>query len=94
MSATAPHKGLAKLSYEAAQQELQSLLTRLESQDIALDDLLATYERCQALIAHCHSKLEKIEQQVEQLPAGPSASAATPAPVMPSSAMDDDGIPF
>ena len=54
-------------SYEQAFEELQSLITTLESGDKPLDETLELYERGQALYAHCQKLLEEAELKVETL---------------------------
>ncbi|TSE37989.1 Exodeoxyribonuclease 7 small subunit [Tepidimonas fonticaldi] len=51
-------------TYEAAVQELEALLARLESGQMPLDDLLGAYQRASALLAYCRSRLEAVEQQI------------------------------
>lgn len=51
-------------TYEAAVQELEALLARLESGQMPLDDLLGAYQRACALLAYCRSRLEAVEQQI------------------------------
>lgn len=58
------------LSYEAALQELEQLLARLESGDMPLDQLLTGYQRGAELLKFCRDKLEAIEDQVKVLDAG------------------------
>ncbi len=86
-------KAIDKLSYEEAQAELQDLLAQIESQSIPLDALLATYQRSQALLAHCRSKLAVLEQQMQSLS---EAAPAAPSSAAPAAAFDagEDGIPF
>lgn len=57
-------------TYEAALQELEQLVRRLESGEMPLDDLLAGYKRGAALLTFCRSKLEAVENQIKVLDAG------------------------
>ena len=50
---------LATLSFEAAMQELESVVTQLESGDVALEQSIALYQRGAALRAHCAAKLRE-----------------------------------
>ena len=52
-------------TYEAAVQELEALLARLESGQMPLDDLLGAYRRATALLAFCRSRLDAVEQQIQ-----------------------------
>ncbi len=56
--------------YEAAMQELESLVARMESGDLPLDQLLASYERGAALLHICRDKLEAVEDQIKVLDKG------------------------
>lgn len=51
-------------SYEAAVQELESILAQLESGQMPLDELLGAYQRASALLAFCRSRLDAVEQQI------------------------------
>ena len=56
---------LANLSYEAALDELQTLLSRLESGQLPLDALLVSYQRAAALLTHCRAQLAALEEQIQ-----------------------------
>lgn len=57
-------------SYEAALEELEQLVARLESGDMPLEQLLSGYQRGAELLKFCRAKLEAIEGQVKVLDAG------------------------
>lgn len=57
-------------SYEAALQELEQLVSRLESGQLPLDQLLGGYQRGAELLAFCRDKLAAVEHQVQVLEAG------------------------
>ena len=57
-------------SYEAALQELEQLVTQLESGQLPLDQLLGGYQRGAALLAFCRDKLAAVESQIKVLDAG------------------------
>ena len=57
-------------TYEAALQELEQLVSRLESGQMPLDELLAGYQRGAALLAFCKDKLQAVEDQIKVLDAG------------------------
>jgi exodeoxyribonuclease VII small subunit len=59
----------ADLSYEAALQELEALVSRMDSGQMPLDDLLAGYQRGAALLKICRDKLAAVEQQIKKLDA-------------------------
>jgi exodeoxyribonuclease VII small subunit len=55
------------LTYEAALQELEGLVQRMETGQIPLDELLSGYQRGAALLKVCRDKLAAVEQQVKLL---------------------------
>ncbi len=57
-------------TYEAALQELEQLVARLESGQMPLDELLAGYQRGAALLALCKDKLQAVEDQIKVLGGG------------------------
>jgi exodeoxyribonuclease VII small subunit len=56
-----------QLSYEAALSELEALVLNLESDEHALEDALAMFERGQVLIQHCAQLLENAELKIQEL---------------------------
>lgn len=56
-----------QLSYEAALSELEALVLDLESDEHALEDALAMFERGQALAHHCAQLLENAELKIQEL---------------------------
>lgn len=56
-----------KLSYEQALAELESIVAALETEKRSLDDVMALYERGQALARHCTELLEQAELKVQQI---------------------------
>jgi exodeoxyribonuclease VII small subunit len=57
-------------SYEAALQELEQLVSQLESGQLPLEQLLGGYQRGAQLLAFCRDKLAAVEQQIQVLEAG------------------------
>ena len=56
-----------QLCYEAALSELETLVLDLESDEHALADALAMFERGQALARHCAQLLENAELKIQEL---------------------------
>ncbi|MEO7159022.1 MAG: exodeoxyribonuclease VII small subunit [Polaromonas sp.] len=54
-------------SYEAALQELEGLVSSLESGQLPLDQLLTGYQRGAQLLKFCRDKLEAVENQIKVL---------------------------
>ncbi|MBB3177588.1 exodeoxyribonuclease VII small subunit [Variovorax sp. Sphag1AA] len=66
----APDTGALPATYEAGLQELEKLVTELESGQLPLDQLLGSYQRGAALLAFCRDKLQAVEDQIKLLDAG------------------------
>ena len=58
---------IAKLSFEDALEELESIVQKLESGNAALEDSIAVYERGIQLKAHCEDKLASARAKVEKI---------------------------
>lgn len=56
-----------ELSYEQAFEELDALVDRLESGDLALEESMALFERGQSLAERCGALLEQAELRLRQL---------------------------
>lgn len=57
-------------NFEKALGELEQLVGRMESGELALDALLENYQRGAQLISYCRDKLKTVEQQVKVLENG------------------------
>ena len=58
------------VSYEAALSELEQLVSRIESGQMPLDELLGGYQRGAALLAYCRERLQQVENQIRVLDDG------------------------
>lgn len=56
-----------ELSYEQAFAELETIVNRLETETLSLEESLVLFERGQALSLRCSSLLESAELRVQQL---------------------------
>ena len=63
-------------TYEAAVSELETLVSRLDSGQVPLDQLLAGYQRGAALLAFCRERLQAVENQIRQLDAAGAQGVA------------------
>ena len=61
---------IAKLSFEEALGQLESLVRQLEQGQVGLDDAIASYERGAALKRHCADKLRAAEERIEKITLG------------------------
>ena len=57
-------------TYEAALQELETLVGQLEAGQLPLDSLLVQYERANALLRFCRARLDAVEQQIQVVDQG------------------------
>lgn len=70
MVTASKHAPSAPASYEAALQELEQLVARLESGELPLEQLLVQYQRGAELLKFCRGKLESVEAQIKVLDQG------------------------
>ncbi|MDD5335986.1 MAG: exodeoxyribonuclease VII small subunit [Rhodoferax sp.] len=69
--ASASRSGSVKpASFEAALEELEQLLARLESGAMPLEQLLTQYQRGAELLKFCRARLEAVEGQIKVLDQG------------------------
>ena len=64
---TVDSKDIPNLSYEAALKELESIVHKLESGDVPLEESISIYERGDKLRAHCNKLLTSAEKKVEKI---------------------------
>ena len=57
----------AKLSFEDATAELETIIERIESGDIGLEESLAQRKRGEELLKRCRAVLDQAEQELEQI---------------------------
>ena len=55
------------LTFEQAMEELEGIVSRLESGDIALEESLAIYQRGNLLQRHCEEKLKDATAKIEAI---------------------------
>jgi exodeoxyribonuclease VII small subunit len=58
---------IAKLPFEAALAELETIVDRLEKGAVALEDSIKLYERGEALKAHCDQLLANAQMRIEKI---------------------------
>ena len=64
---TQPVADIAKMPFEAALAELESIVDQLEKGAVALEDSIKLYERGEALKAHCDQLLKNAEMRIEKI---------------------------
>ena len=72
-----------ELSFEAARDELEQVVQRLEDGSTSLEEALALWERGEALYRTCRSRLEAAEARIEKL-----AEALAEPPAAPGGTQD------
>ncbi len=58
------------LSFEKALEELETIVQKLETGDVDLDQSIALYERGTLLKAHCAAKLSAAQEKIEKISLG------------------------
>lgn len=53
-------------SYDAAMQELQSIVSQLQSDSVGIDDLAEKVKRASELIKLCKEKLRETEEAIQE----------------------------
>ena len=64
---SASQEPVSGLSFEAALRELESIVARLESGQVDLEESISIYERGSQLKAHCDAKLKDAQAKVEKI---------------------------
>lgn len=59
-----PHADVGALSYEAAREELTSIVARLEGGQVGLEESMTLWERGEALATHCARWLDAAEARL------------------------------
>lgn len=71
---------IASLSFEAAMGELETIVRRLESGDVSLEESVVLYERGHALRGHCEARLVAAQARIEQVSLGADGRPAGTTP--------------
>ncbi len=74
---------IAKMSFEEALAELETVVSSLEGGAIPLEQSITLYERGAALKAHCEAKLAAAEEKVAKITRGADGTPSGLAPVDP-----------
>ncbi len=61
------------LTYEQAREELITIVARIESGEVPLEESMRLWERGEALAAHCQAKLDTAQEQLDKTVAEESA---------------------
>ena len=60
-------KEISRLSYEDALNELDSIIAKLKTQDLLIEDLQNTFQKGLIYIDHCEELLNKVEQEIIEM---------------------------
>ena len=55
------------LAYEAAAEELESILQQIDDGDVGLESAMALHRRGQALVQRCRTLLDAADEELQQL---------------------------
>ena len=75
------HADIASLPFEKALAELETIVTRLESGKVDLEQSIAIYERGEALKKHCEKLLRDAEARIEKITLKPDGTPAGTEPL-------------
>jgi exodeoxyribonuclease VII small subunit len=71
------------MPFEAALQQLEQIVSRLESGNVGLEDSILIYERGEALKSRCDTLLKKAEARIEKISVAPDGQASGVTPLDP-----------
>ncbi len=75
---------IAKLPFEAALAELETIVEKLEKGAVALEESIKIYERGEALKAHCDKLLRNAEMRIEKITLGADGKPTGTEPLDPN----------
>ncbi len=82
MTDTGADNDIAAMSFEAAMEELETIVARLEKGEAKLDEAIGDYERGALLRRHCEARLREAQEKVEKIRLGSDGSVrAEPAAI-------------
>ncbi len=77
----AEHTDIAAMPFEKALQELEQIVSRLESGKVDLEQSIAIYERGEALKKHCEQLLKDAEARIEKITLKPDGTPSGTEPL-------------
>jgi exodeoxyribonuclease VII small subunit len=75
---------IAKLPFEAALAELESIVEKLEKGNVALEESIKLYERGEKLRAQCEALLNDAEMRIEKIAFGKDGKPSGTVPLDPA----------
>ncbi|RUT31115.1 exodeoxyribonuclease VII small subunit [Arsenicitalea aurantiaca] len=77
------HQDIKALSFEAALDQLEQIVRKLESGQAPLQESITIYERGEALKAHCETLLRQAEARIEKITLSRDGKATGTEPLDP-----------
>lgn len=71
---------IGTMTFEAALDELGTIVRKLEAGQVPLDSAIGLYERATALKAHCDARLRDAEARIERIRVGSDGEAVGTTP--------------
>jgi exodeoxyribonuclease VII small subunit len=71
---------MSEPTFEEAQRELESIVARLESGQVPLDEAIALWERGEELYKLCRTRLDAAQGRIEELAKQAEAQQPSPSP--------------
>ena len=75
------HADVARLAFEKAMEELESIVRRLEEGKVPLEESVAIYERGESLKRRCEELLRQAEARVDKITTDASGQAVGTEPL-------------
>ena len=72
---------ISEMKFEVALAELESIVAKLESGNVDLENSIVTYERGEKLKAHCEGLLKQAEARIEKITLSSDGQATGTAPL-------------
>jgi|TARA_B110000438_G_C15695407_1_gene598718 exodeoxyribonuclease VII small subunit len=66
-----------KMSFEGALEEMESIVQKLESGEVKLDEAIDAYTRGSQLKKHCENKLKEAQVRIDKIILGPNGEIET-----------------
>lgn len=72
---------IQKMKFEAALAELESIVQKLETGEVDLEESISFYERGEKLKAHCEALLKTAEARIDKITLKPDGTAGGAEPL-------------
>lgn len=72
---------IAEMSFEQALKEFETVVGKLDSGEVPLEEMIKLYDRGAALKAHCDAKLKDAEEKIARITTDGQGNATGTAPL-------------